>query len=346
MRTRHRLAPLLLVAVAGLVAACVSPAAGTPTSSPTAATEPAATASPPAESPSATAAATPSATSAPTSTPTPVPSSSPETALLIRLDVCADTCVDPRRVEYLADGRVVRLDLETGRLVERTLSPAGLARVRARVAEDATLLGRDLDVFPEPVPGKTPPGHGVISYAFIAPTAAGGRATIRTVTAPSLDAGYWVPDPRIDRLTALGDGLLDPEKLAGSDGWAGAYWTAYEPARTAVFVHVRDGAAPFSSPDLGATGWPFGADPRTFGEPFASTMDAWPIARCALMDTADARAAAAALPAGALGPEDPASLLRMGTMAWAAKGLELDVTLRVPLPDDAGTPCGDLWIGG
>ena len=230
-------------------------------------------------------------------------------------------------------------------LEERGLSPAGLARVQARVAEDAGLLARDLSVDPVPVPGKTASGHGAIGYTFIAPTEAGGRATVRTLTAPSLDAGYWQPDPRIDRLTALGDALLDPEALAGPDGWADREWSVHVPAKTAVFVHVRDGVAPFSSPDVAGTGWPLGDDPRTFGEPFASTMDAWPIARCAVLDAAAASTAAASLPAGAL-DRDPAALLRMGTMAWAERALEMEIVFRPLLPDQESQPCGDLWIGG
>jgi hypothetical protein len=73
-------------------------------------------------------------------------------------------------------------------------------------------------------------------------------------------------------------------------------------------------------------------------------MDAWPIARCAVLDAGAASEAAAALPAGTLGPWDPAALLREGTMAWAERGLELEVILRVLLPDDDATPCGELWI--
>ena len=337
------------VLLAGLVAACMAPAADAPSSSPVAATGPPATGAaapsvrplpvPTATAPSAPA-PTPMAAGSPSATPSPVATGD----LLVRLDVCADVCIDPRREEYLADGRVIHLEPQSGQLVERRLSPAGLALVRSRLIADADLLGRDLNVFPEPVPGKTPPGHGVESFAFLVPGEADGRVTVRTVTAPSLDPGYWQTDPRIDRLTALGDALLDPEKLAGSDGWADAAWTAYEPSKTAVFVHVRDGAAPFSSPDLGAAGWPLGDDPRTLGEPFASTMDAWPIARCAVMDAATASEAAVALPAGVLDPQDPAAFWRMGTMAWAERGLELDVAFRTLLPDQESQSCADLWL--
>ena len=276
----------------------------------------------------------------------PSPSRAAAADLLVRLDVCADVCVDPRREEYLADGRVIHLDLQTGRLVERRLSPSGLARVTARLATAAGLLAHDLSVDPVPVPGKTPPGHGATGYTFIAPTAGGGRATVRTVTARSLDSGYWQPDPRIDRLTALGDALLEPETLAGADGWADPGWTRFFPTKVAVFVHVRDGVAPFSSPDLGATGWPFGGDPRTFGEPFASPLDAWPIARCAVLNAAAADAAAARLPEGALAPWGYTDFWRAGTAAWAQRGLELQVSLRSVLPDQDSLPCGDLFTYG
>jgi hypothetical protein len=65
------------------------------------------------------------------------------------------------RVGYLADGRVIRQDLETWRLQERRLAPEGLSRVEARVAEDADLLARDLGVDPVLGPGKDWPTHGL-----------------------------------------------------------------------------------------------------------------------------------------------------------------------------------------
>jgi hypothetical protein len=322
---------ILVLVLAGAVAACASPAGNPPAESPTAVVEPPATGDP------ATAPPTP------TRTPSVVAPSPTPAGLIVRLDVCADVCIDPRRDEYLDDGRVVHLDLTAGRLMERRLSPAGLARVEARVAADADLLGADLTVDPVPLPGKEPPGHGAISYTFYAPADAGGRATVRTVTPGSLDAGYWTPDPRIDRLTALGDALLDPEALAGPDGWAEAAWAPYGAAKTAVFVHAREGIAPFSSPDLGANGWPGGGDPRAFGEPFASPLDAWPLARCAVVDAAEAAGAVAALP-GPLDPSDPDAFWREGTFGWEAGGLEVLVVVRTLLPDEETLPCEDLWV--
>jgi hypothetical protein len=112
-----------------------------------------------------------------------------------------------------------------------------------------------------------------------------------------------------------------------------------------VHVFASDGVAPFSSPDLGAAPWPFGEDPRTFGEPFASTEPGWPVARCAVLDAAAANIAAAALPAGTLEP-DPTVFWRGGTMAWAERRLELRVSLWALLPDQdrEEQPCGDLWL--
>ena len=176
---------IVALVLAGAVTACASPAGSPPAESPTAVVEPPATGDP--------------ATAPPTPAPTPsvvAPSPAPA-GLIVRLDVCADVCIDPRRDEYLDDGRVVHLDLTTGRLMERRLSPAGLARVEARVADDADLLGADLTIDPVPLPGKEPPGHGTISYTFFAPTEAGGRAMVRTLTSGSLDAGYWSPDPQM-----------------------------------------------------------------------------------------------------------------------------------------------------
>jgi hypothetical protein len=250
-----------------------------------------------------------------------------------------------RRVEYLADGRVIRQDLETWRLQERRLAPAGLSRVEARVAEDADLLARDLEVDPVRVPGKDWPAHGVGTYRFITQGDAGGRVTVSTATGGSLDPGYFVPDERIDRLTALGDALLEPETLAGADGWADPAWSQYVPQKVVVHIFARDGVAPFSSPDVGATDWPFGDDPRTFGEPFVASQSGSPVARCAVLDSTAANDAAAALPAGSLS-RDPTVFWREGTMAWAERGLELEVSLWALLPDQdrEAQPCGDLWL--
>ena len=282
---------------------------------------------------------------APSETPPLLPSTSPMPAgLIVRLDVCADVCIDPRRDEYLDDGRVIHLDLATGRLMERRLSPAGLARVEARVAEDADLLDADRSVDPVPLQGKEPPGHGAISYTFLTPIPAGGNARVRTVTSGSLDPGYWTPDRRIDRLTALGDALLAPEAVAGPDGWADAAWALYRPDKVAVFVHAREGTAPFSSPGFGPAGWPGVGDPRAFAEPFASPLDAWPIARCATLDRDAATTAVAALPA-VLDPADPDAFWREGAFGWESGRSEILVVVRTLLPDEEAVPCGGLWAG-
>jgi hypothetical protein len=169
--------------------------------------------------------------------------------------------------------------------------------------------------------------------------------TVRTVLSDSLDPGYFVPDERIDRLTALGDALLEPQTLAGADGWADPAWTQYMPRKTVAHLFVHEGVAPFSSPDVGPSGWPFGDDPRTFGQPFASTEPWWPVARCAVLDATAANEAVAALPAGAVEPSDATVFWRGGTMAWAERGLELRISLWALLSDQdrEEQPCGDLW---
>jgi len=337
------IAALLL---AGAVAACISPTAATPSPSSTAAMQPPVTGSP---APSVTPAARPPAP-APTPTAIPASSSTPSPVaaadLIVRLDVCNDVCPVPNRVrfEYLADGRVISQDLETGRLQERRLTPAGLSRVEARVAEDADLLARDLNVVPVTAHGKQWPAHGVGTYTFIAPGDTGGRATVTTVTSGSLDPGYFVPDERIDRLTSLGDALLAPETLAGTDGWADPAWSPYVPRKAVVLVFARDGVAPFSSPGVGATGWPFGEDPQTFGEPVAlSGATGWPVTRCDVLDATAANDAAASLPAGVL-RSDSTLFWRTGTMAWAERALELLVSLRGLLPDEAAQTPGDVCL--
>jgi hypothetical protein len=344
-----RAAVALLVVALGL-AACTAAPGGQGSAAPGSAATPTPAVAPPSQPPSSPAPPTASIL-APTPAPSPsssaAPSSSPApSGLLVRLDVCADVCVDPRQAEYLGDGRVIAAGRDGATFLVRRLSADGLARVRDLLASHADLLAADLSVDAVPMPGKDPPAHGVISYTLIAPTTAGGRATVRTFTSGSLETDLWVPDERRDRLSALGDALLDPETLAGAGGWVDAAWSSYAPERTAVFVHAREGAEPFSSPDLGPDGWPGGSDPTQFGAAFASPLDAWPISRCAVMPAADAAELAAGLPAGALSPEDASAAWREGTIGWADDGLELMVLFRALLPDEEALPCGDLWPYG
>jgi hypothetical protein len=81
-------------------------------------------------------------------------------------------------------------------------------------------------------------------------------------------------------------------------------------------------------------------------DPVMRMLDAWPIARCAVLDAAAADASASRLPEGALAPWGYTDFWRGGTAAWAQQGLELQVSLQSILPDQESLPCGDLFIYG
>jgi len=286
--------------------------------------------------------------------PAPSPSPSPATSIapasgatvLIRMDACTKAaCLDPRRIQYWTDGTVIRLDPEQGRLVARRLTPAGLARVSARLSEDADLLGAELRADPVLQPGRTaPPYTGEDTYAFYPPAPAGVFLRISTVLASTLDRTVWQSTPRIDRLSALGAALLDPEALA-QGGWSDPAWLPYDPPSRFVFVAARQGVPPSTEPDIGADDVQLGRGLFEFGVSAPSPLNAWPITRCARLTRAGADDLLAALPASAVPTAGrTAPLIRM-SLGDATRSRELMVTILVPLPDELGLDCTDALLG-
>ncbi len=111
----------------------------------------------------------------------------------------------------------------------------------------------------------------------------------------------------------------------------------------AVYVHLRE-SRPVASPDIAQTGWPFPGDPAAFGTPFTSTLDAWPEGRCALVDAAIVDSALATLPPGLLAPLDDAPGWRIGTLGWAARGMDVLLAVQEVAPEEADRTCERLWM--
>ncbi len=280
---------ILVLVLAGAVAACASPAGN-----------------PPAESPTPVATPTPIATVAPVhcfpnQTPTASPTPSPPRAdLLVRLDVCADVCIDPRRVEYLADGSIHppgrRRRGRSWNVASRRRGSRGWRRASPRTRTSWRATCRSPAV---PEPGKEPPRATARSPTRSSPRrrpAAGPRSgpsppdrwtrATRCRMRGSIDSPPWAT--RCSTPRRRGGRRVGRPRVDGVPA-----------AKTASSCTV--GVAPFSSPDVGATGWPFGDDPRTFGQPSPRRCP-WPVARCAVLGAAaDAGGGAPAGGAGTAG---------------------------------------------
>jgi hypothetical protein len=309
----------------------------------------------------------------------------PAPTLLVRLDVGYPTGHEPSRhtADYLSDGTVIRwTDAGTvcewarpcGSLERNTLTSAGLAALRALLAEDSDLLGQPGTFEPRLLPGREWSGRRTIFNIFVSGQPDGSRITVNAASTTSVDAPNWAPDPAVDRLNALVATLVDPSTLVGASGLADTTWTPYTPEMTAVFIRfVRiepvfttpapqpgsslpsigklDGTFPYL--DIGDTGWPFAGTPDTFGSSFTpepSTGSRVGMAfRCAFLPTPDAEAGIGRFPAGT-GASLVAGRLASGvdwtgvTLRWSGKGPTMGLSLAAAgiLPEDAGSSCANL----
>jgi hypothetical protein len=306
----------------------------------------------------------------------------PAPALLVRLDVGDLNDRGRHTADYLSDGTVIRwTDAGTacqreqpcGASERNTLTAAGLAAVRALLAQDADLLGRPRAFEPQVLPGKQPSGRPRIIDSFVMEGSDGSRYTVNAPSPASFDAPSWARDPAIERLNALAATLADPATLVGASGLANPTWTPYTPEKTAVFVRFleiepapsptphSDSSLPligvlgyFPYADISDIGWPFAGTPETFGSPFtpAPSADFWHLGtayRCAFLPTADALTGIGRLPAAGATIHAAGDLAygvdwTGGFLRWSGKspttGLQLGAD--VILPEDAGSSCADL----
>ncbi len=288
--------------------------------------------------------------------------------LLIRLDVGqdygpGDSGITSQHVaDYLSDGTVIRVNspansnlpypVPPGILERNTLSPTGLATLRALLAKDADLLGQPTDI--------THWGDTIID-TFVLERPDGSRYT---VTAPDIDSPYadktWLPDPATARLAALAKALADPATMAGAGGLISPTWTPYLPEKMAAFVLILPiegkydptGINPHNEPDLSDVRWPFQGDPDTFGGAFSDTshrgLFGRATTRCAFLPSADVESGIAGLTYAGFdqfATEQIASgtYFESGIFRWSARSDTTGVMLiaLALLPEDVATSCAD-----
>lgn len=284
------------------------------------------------------------------------------TGLLIRLDMGEEYFGLGHSADYLTDGTVIRR-ASNGSLLRDTLTPSGLAAVRALLAKDTDLLAAPLVVTPQVAPGTHPSLLGDMTDLFVLERADGTRYTVTVPSTTSGDAPTWVPDPSITRLNALATALLDPVTLVGAGGLAHPAWVTYEPTTAALFVRLSavargpDPTSVFGGPyigDLRKTGWRFGEAPDTYGSSFNPypAQDVWVAAgsrygmtyRCGFLPYADAITAFTSL-------DDEGRTFAPGDMAtggaWTSATVqrwddfELTLRARALLPEDVAGSCAE-----
>jgi hypothetical protein len=293
------------------------------------------------------------------------PSAPPDAPnLMIRLDTgnSGDTrgVVDRHVADYLSDGTVIRVSevglscssvRSCGTLESNTLTPAGLATLRALLAKDFDLLAEPRNVQPQMLPDKVRAPRADVLNTFVLERPDGSRYTVTSPSASSFNASTWAPDLVIERLNALAEALVDPATLIGAGGLANPAWETYRPARMAVFIALSNVDPQFVSEGLGhdisLTGWPFEGTPETFGTAYTGPGSAR--RRCAFLPSADAMAAIASLESAAMGSL-AAGMLTSGKTWWSGGGMlwdpksptaSVDLSVVALLPEDTAASCVD-----
>jgi hypothetical protein len=264
-RLMRRLAIGLAMIV--LVAGC---AAGTGAVTPRAtASSPPGPATPTSETP-ARATPAPAATPLPEPTPILTPRASPRPSsvadLVVRLTWDSDVVAPIPGTTILDDGRVIWSRGDT--IVERRLTEAGLAWVRAQL--DETGLLRSNSRYGATLrPGATPDPRGVTSYAFRMES---GGARVKVLSGDPGDytpPAAWVVRPEMQVLTRLAHGLQDPEAWIDPAMWAGPA-ELFAAQAYLVIIDLASGppAGGRYANDIGEVAWPFTGPITEVGAPF------------------------------------------------------------------------------
>jgi hypothetical protein len=240
-----------------LVAGC---AAGTATTTPRVTTS----TSPPPATPAPALTLAPEPTQVVTAQPSPKPSGVAD--LVVRLTWDSDVVVPIPGTTILGDGRVIWSQGET--IVERRLTEAGLAWVRARLDEPGLFHGNG-SYGATLRPGATPDARGVTTYAFRLES---GGTQVKVV---SFDPGdftppaAWVTTPEMQVLADLAHGLQDPEAWIDPAMW-GAPAERFEALAYLVIVDLASGppAGGRYPTDIEDVAWPFAGPITEAGGPF------------------------------------------------------------------------------
>jgi hypothetical protein len=330
-RTILALAPLLLPA-----AAC-DPRTASPSPAPVATANVSAGASvaPPTRLP------TPVPTAVPGSGgPSPAPTAVAEGHLLIRFVSCGDACTASAGTTILDDGLAIWESADdSGRVLQASLTGAGLARVRAAIAGRPE-LGADGDFRARLRPGGVAIPHGLGSLRFELGQG-DSKVVVTTWDAGSLadQRDQWLVPAEMDALTAFARRLADPVAWLGAEAFAGpprVYASTHSLVVIDLFADVGEsGSFPADVDDVD---WPFGSPIEAAGEPVAG--DNGIATRCLVVD-ADA-ATALRRAEHAAGAHRPLGAWFSTTeYDWRRSDGFVQVSVRQLLPHETGT-CRDL----
>ncbi len=290
---------------------------------------PAATATPP------IAAGSPSTPASPTAKPTlrPLPTPSPASRLL-SYERGGDVGQPALRLLLLADGRVISEDVG-GELFERRLTPSGAAALLLQAIQTG-YFEKDATYPREPLPGSTPPAHGVTSIVFIVTNSA-REIHVATIPTGQPDDNLYQPSAIRDKLSALARSYEDLSWVPASS-WADSTPRGHEAAFHRVLVlPLRNVAAPPSTADV-ETAWPFTPGPEAFGGPVAGTAQPW---RCAILGLEDARVMGDSLArARAITRYAPGLRTINATLAWKAASGALMIQMSPLLPHEEASCAG------
>ena len=295
----------------------------------------------------------------------PQPTAAPGApTLLIRLNAGDDRHGGRRQLaDYLSDGSVIRyanrgLACEPGRpcgtLERNTLTGAGLAALRANLAEHAGWLGQPRELF------NTVAGRADIVNTFVLQQPDGARYAVRMPSNRSRNDANWDVE-LAERLDTLAQAMVDPVNLIGPAGLTNPVWQTYQPTTMAVFIRLS-AIPPKPTPILGTDGtmigmpfdgpspfkltgtWPFDATPGDFGMAFSRPDGT--VSRCGFVDSTNVPSLTTIVPEGA-GGSLAAGTLAMGR-TWGSGSLEWDdttaISLRIValLPEDVSATCADV----
>lgn len=282
------------------------------------------------------AAGSPSGSALPTTKPTLRPLPTPATVTrLLSYERGGDIGQPSLRLLLLADGRVISED-SNGELFERRLTPSGAASLLLR-AISTGYFDKDATYAREPLPGSTPPAHGITFITFV--VANGGReAHVSTIPTGQPDDNLYQPSAARDKISALALGFEDLSWLP-ANAWADATPRNYEAPFHRLFVLPQPNVSTAGEPD-GETTWPFMPALDIVGEPLATGTGAtaW---RCAILGLDDARMIGDALGRALAIPPYTVGLRTINTtLTWRSGNGAARLQLNPLLPHEAPTCSG------
>ena len=247
-----------------------------------------------------------------------------------------DIGVPTLRLLLLADGRVITEE-PNGQLFYRRLTPNGAASLLL-TAISTGYFEKDAIYPREPLPGSTPPAHGVTIINFVVDNA-GREVHVSTIPTGQPDDNLYKPSAARDKISALARSFEDLSTLPASV-WAEANPTSFSAQLYRVFVLPQPSIQPPPAAPNAETTWPFTPGLDVFGEPLATTMGLLDL-RCGIVGSDDAFAIGDAL-ARARAIPTYTSALRVVTATLATRANSGSVRLEISpvFPHEAPTCAG------